>query len=387
MLWTLYFILPLLVWFGFARFVLGVGLTIGEIALQFFATIAIITSVYFITLSAQTSDSMMVHGHVTKLEPIRKTCNTYWSDFSDSFCTNEYTRTVPDGKTCSRDKDGKETCVTKYKTQYKSVYPWERRYFVRTTLSSYEISRVDKQGVNTPPRFAEIDVGEPVTEMASFTNYIKAASATVIGNMHNAEPLNVAYPHVHDYYRVLPVIDHSGSVDKEMLGQLSDSIRKVNRDIAPVKGNVVVVITSEGEDFAKRLEYDWQAFKYNDVVVTLGMTAETVNWVNVKSWSKDQLNDVVLRDTIREVGLTDSDSLQRAMTEAILQHYVMPTEEDFEYLYDDIEPPMAVNVIIWIIMLIVTPAITFILSRVELFTSSAQISRIRIRPTSRSRLR
>lgn len=83
-----------------------------------------------------TSDTELLHGSVSGKTRLQKNCNIGWSDFSDTFCTNEIVRQVVDY--VSYEGTGKNRhMVTHYKTQYKSIYPYEVKWYVLTTLGKY----------------------------------------------------------------------------------------------------------------------------------------------------------------------------------------------------------------------------------------------------------
>jgi hypothetical protein len=144
---------------------------------------------------------MIVNGKITDIQPIKKNCKTYWSSYQDSFCTNNYTRTVKTGETCSEDSKGNRTCTPIYDTEYKSVYDWERRYFLQSTIGEYEIDREDAQGVIYPPRFNSVKLNDPVSKFVSYKNYIKGASDTLFKNKIEDGP-KIEYPFLYDYYKI-----------------------------------------------------------------------------------------------------------------------------------------------------------------------------------------
>lgn len=355
----LLFLIPLVAWILIAKLLFKHEFTIEEMGIQVAITGIILALLSFAGYSSMTDDVMMVNGVVTKLDPRKESCNMYWSDWPDSFCTNQDTRKVRDGQTCTT-VNNKRTCTPKYKTQYRSVYPWERRYFVKSTISSYEIRRVDAQGANTPPRFSEIKLNDPVTEMVPYTNYIKGAAATLFNQKLENVPV-IDYPEVFDYYHVNRVF-YTDLPAPPFLKEWNRDLEKLNAKFRNTGANVIINVTSKDETWSETLAQAWDAHNINDVVVTIGVTGEKISWVNVRSWSSDKMLDVVTRDMIMLLPRVDKDMINDIIDVTVSEHYKPQKMEDFEYLSDDVEAPTWLYIIAGIILLIVTPAVTWFLS-------------------------
>ena len=355
----LLFLIPLIAWILIAKLLFKHEFTIEEMGIQVFITAAILALLSFAGYSSMTDDTMMVNGTVTKLNPRTESCNMFWSDWPDSFCTNQDTRRVRDGQTCTT-VNNKRSCTPKYKTQYRSVYPWERRYFVATTVSGYEISRIDRQGVDTPPRFSEIKLGDPVTILVPYTNYIKGASATLF-NQKLEEVPNISYPEVYDYYHIDRVF-YTDLAAPSFLKEWNRDLERINADFSKLGANVIINVTSKDETWSETLAQAWDAHNINDVVITIGVAGEKISWVNVRSWSSDKMLDVVTRDLIMMLPRVDKDMINDIIKTTIPKHYKAQKMEDFEYLADDVEAPTWLYIIAGIILLIVTPAVTWFLS-------------------------
>ncbi len=360
------FILPLIVWIGIAKIFLHMNITWGEIAIQFFATSLIIFLVFLTGVGSQTSDVKFVNGVVTELDPRKKSCDQYWSDWPDSFCTNQNTRRVRDGQTCTTIND-KRTCTPKYKTQYRSVYPWERRYFITSTIDTYEVSRVDAQGVNTPPRFAEVKVGDPVSGQVSYTNYIRGASASLFNKRLKPEELpSISYPEIYDFYKTDRVITVDYAMSATMKAEWNKKLSVLNSNVMKTGANVIVVVTSKTQNFAEQLAQSWDAHNINDVIVVVGMSDDKVSWVDVRSWSSDSIVNVKIRDAIYDAKVLDIDTINAYIENVIRSDYKLQSMDAFEYLSNDIVPPTWAFVLALIVLLIVTPLITYVMNKYEI---------------------
>lgn len=355
----LLFIIPLIAWIFIAKLIFKHEFTFTEMAAQVGITSIVLAILSFAGYSSLTYDEMIVNGVVTKLNPRQESCNMYWSDYQDNFCTNQYTRTVRDGETCTT-VNNKRSCTPKYKTQYRSVYPWERRYFVESTVSNYEISRIDNQGANTPPRFSEIKLNDPVSTTVGYTNYIKGAASTLFNQKLDVVP-QVQYPQVYDYYHVDRVF-YTDMQPPSYLKQWNTDLNVLNSNIRKTGANVIINVTSKDQAWAEGLAQAWNAHKINDVVVVIGVSGEKINWVDVRSWTSNKISDINIRDEILNLNTIDKDKIDDIISNNITKYYKMQEMKDFEYLAADIDPPMWMLVIAGIILLIATPATTWFLS-------------------------
>ncbi len=355
------FVIPLLVWIAIAKIIFKHEFSLTEMGFQ-----AVITSVVLLmlTLAAseyQTRDTKIVNGVVSALTPKKQSCNQMWSDWQDSFCTNQDTRSVRDGETCTT-INNKRTCTPKYKTQYRSVFPWERRYFVATDINiSYEIDRVDAQGATTPPRFAMIKLNDPVSITESYTNYIKGAADTLFNQKYEDVP-PIAYPKVYDYYNIRRVIYFGTPGNSSFVEQWNKEVAKLNSDIRKTGANVIINVVGGTPDWAERLAQAWDAHNINDVVVTIGVQGDSINWVDVRSWSKNDLVDIEIRDEIMNLKVVDKTRINDIIKKSVETHYEQQSMEDFAYLAEDIPPPTWLFVIVAIILLVVTPLTTLYFS-------------------------
>lgn len=359
----LLFLIPLVAWVLIAKVKFGHEFSWFEMGAQAAITAIVISLLSLAGYHSQTADVMLVNGVVTQTNAQRESCDQFWSDWPDGFCTNQQTRQVRDGQTCTTNSEGKRTCVPMYKTQYRSVYPWEIRYFVQSDIpTGYEIRRVDAQGAQVPPRFAEIEVGDPVTSEVSYTNYIKGASDTLFNQKLEDVP-PIAYPSTYDYYKARRVIYFGTPGNAKLVQQWNDDLSVLNADIRKTRANVIINVVGENQNWAEGLAQAWDAHNINDVIVSIGVSEDRIQWVDVRSWSENEMVDIVIRDEILAIGVIDPDRINQAIRNAIAGYYIMQDMSDFEYLADDIPPPTWLYIVAGIILLIITPVTTIFLSR------------------------
>lgn len=357
------FFIPTAMWILFAKLYFKHEFTFKEMAAQGAVSLFILAGLFAMGSYSQTYDTMLVNGVVTELNPEQQSCPMGWNDFTDNFCTEYTTRRVPNGQTCTT-TNGRRSCTTNYKTQYNYIYPWERRYFVETDLNqTYEISRVDRQGVNTPPRFSEIVLGDPVTASVSYTNYIRGASDSLFNEtLPDDELPPLAYPRVRDYYRVNRVIFSGTEASSQFHSEWNEQIAVINSNIRETGANVILVITGNDQNFAQRLAQAWEAHNINDVIVTIGVSGEMVSWVDVRSWSSNEMVNITIRDEILNLGTLDNERINAILETAITEYYDGRDMSEFEYLADDIPPPTWAIVLAFILLFVASPVATWFLS-------------------------
>lgn len=358
--YALLFFIPALAAMGIAKLYFHWKYTWKEFAVQVGGTLLVLFALFVAAGASMTHDTKLINGVVTELNAKKENCPIGWQDFTDDFCTEYTTRQVYSHTTCSG--TGKDrVCTRHYDTEYRYIYPWERRYFVKSDLpKTYEISRVDRQGENTPPRFAEVIVGDPVTDSVSYTNYIKGAADSLFAKDKPVEAVPIAYPRVQDYYRANRVIITGYKSDNDFYNSWNESLAEVNGNIRKTGANAIVVVTGDSETFAESLARAWHAHNINDVVVTIGMNGDSIAWTDVRSWSDNSLVSVEIKNEILNLKTLDTQAINAIIQSAVLDHYELKSMDDFKYLADDIAPPTWAFVLAAIILLIITPLVTYL---------------------------
>lgn len=359
------FIIPLFVWLGIAKILFKHEFSLKEILIQAGVTGFILILLVATGSRYQTIDYKIVNGVVTKLDPRTQSCPAGWVSVQDNFCTEYRTRTVKVGESCSTDTNGRRTCTPRYDTEYNYIYDWERRYFVRTDIDeTFEISRVDRQGVSTPQRFSSIKIGDPVSISVAYTNYIKGAVNTLLNQKYEEVP-QISYPQIYDYYRVNRVIYFDAQGNSDYVKEWNEELSVLNSSIRKTNANVIINVVGSTLDWSERLAQAWDAHNINDVVVSIGTDGEKIDWVDVRSWSKNNIVNIEIRDEIMSLKNIDKTRINDIIKTSIEKNYVQQDMKDFEYLADDIPPPTWVFVIAGIILLVATPIVTLYFSKPE----------------------
>ena len=297
------------------------------------------------------------NGTVSNKQMVQRDCKTGWNDSKDSFCEEYDTRSVYDYTSCSKDSNGNESCTDHYKTQYRYEYEWERKWYVTSANLDrvWEIERVDLQGANMPDRYAEVQVGDPVSITNPYDNWVRAASSSLFHEDGLVEEQYAAlipeYPiSLYDYYKVDRVLQ---------IGVEVPDISEWNADLSRILGtlgperqmNAVIVFVDANQaadDYAYAVRRAWQGFKKNDAVIFIGLDAELrIRWTNVLSWSKENVFNVALRNEIltNRYEIIDRETVINAISDIGMRFYVRRSMDEFEYLKAEIPTPL------WLIVL------------------------------------
>lgn len=283
----------------------------------------VLAAIIFGSMYGQGYDTQILNGQVTgKTREIVSCSHSYQCN-----C-----RTSCSGSGSSR------SCSTVCQTCYEHSYDvdWD----VHSTVGGVSIDRVDRQGVDEPPRWTNVRIGEPFAMEQGYYNYIKASPFSIFNKSQLDEKVVVPeYLSVYDYYRINRVIEFGVSVPEAK--QLNTLLNETLKTVGPAKKvNVVVVLHNKGGLFSESLRAKQLGGKINDVYVVINMDKEGVfNNVAVFSWSKTDLVNVVIRDELLNVGKFDAVAMDNIIKEGLTKHYQHRSIEEFKYLDDEVEVP------------------------------------------------
>ena len=237
-------------------------------------------------------------------------------------------------RTTGSGKNQSTTCDTCYEHSYD--IDWD----VHSTVGTYSIATLDRQGLREPPRWTATAVGDPASKTHTFVNYIKGAKHNVL----NREGTKISYAmpvypaNVFDYYK----INRAVSVDNAMpnLTVWSDQISLALRDLGPSKQlNIVMVFTKNPEVYADQLNAAWLGGKKNDVIIVIGTTDHVkADWIKVLSWSKREDFKIDIREALIGVDLVAAPVMQVIAT-TLNKSFERRHMAEFDYLKYDIAPP------------------------------------------------
>lgn len=330
--------------------------TLNELGVQALVTSLIIIFITYIINFSAVFDTKFVHGVVESKNHEDRNCRSTWQKYEDGWCEVHMIK-VESERVCNL--EGK--CHYEPVTYYKPIYSWERKWYVKTTFGSYKIDRVDRQGVNMPPRYEVVQIGDPATKTEYFKNYIAAAADTLFKyNDDVYKDINIERLGVEDYYNINQFYFDGVEITQEQYKKYNRELSKINSSFKN-GANVVIYMTDKPSEFASSLQVKWQGFKINDVVIILGLDKSTGKYQNVSvfSWTESVSVEILLKTHLSQSGIANIEEDMKYIKETVNDLYVEPKDVKFEYLKSDIPLPIWAHVLLTIIILVVTPIVTF----------------------------
>ena len=305
------------------------------------ATSIIVIVVYYAGAYASLIDTQVINGQVTSKTRDKVSCRHSYS------CN---CRTTSCGKNCST-----TTCDTCY--EHSHDVDWN----VHSNIGGLSINTIDRQGLREPPRWTQTIIGEPFSTIQCYTNYIKAAPDSLFNRLIATKYIDKVpeYPNsIYNYYRINRFVPVGIAVTDAK--QWNDGISNILRTLGPQKqSNIVMVVTKEPKEFADAVAYKWLGGKKNDVVVVIGVSAyPEISWVRILTWAKFSIFEVKLRDLLIEHKTLDSIQTIQDLNDTIAKYYVRKPMKEFEYLKDELDPPVWVIWLSIIVSILVTVGLT-----------------------------
>lgn len=221
---------------------------------------------------------------------------------------------------------------------------------------SFKIQRVDRQGCLEPPRFTQVQVGEPSAQVHWYQNYIKGNPWSLFNRTSAVQKFKQLIPNYpvdeYDYYHVdrfLPMM----SLPAEDIKYWNDQLAIINADIGKQKKvNIVCVVVSTADSsYYEALEQAWLGGKKNDVIIIFGVTQyPNIDWVRVLSWTRAEEMKIALRDQIQDIGTFEAKGrILEVIKKEVSEKFIHRPMNDFKYLLAGAKPPTWALVLIWIL--------------------------------------
>jgi hypothetical protein len=315
-------LVPALVALGFL--LLGKGkVTLREFIIQLVAQGVFIAIIATIIYYANVRDAEILNGYVTGKKREVVSCE-------HSYTCNCYT-------TCSGSGTS-QTCSTHCSTCWEHSYDIAWRVYTSIDRT-VDINRTDRQGLNEPPRWTKVVIGEPFSTTHTYENYIKAAPGTIFrrdADYSNYKNLPEYPDNVYDYYRLNRLVQVGVALPNAK--ELSQQLSQLNAELGARKqvNIILVVVKGQPEEWFYALESKWIGGKKNDVVVVVSVDDQLeVRWVNVMAWTNDATVKVAIPARILYSGLKD---VIGATRDGVEYGYKRKPMSEFEYLKASIVP-------------------------------------------------
>lgn len=237
--------------------------------------------------------------------------------------------------TCSGSGRNK-TCSTHCSTCYEHDYDVD--WVVKDSISLFEIDRIDRQGLNEPPRWTSVYTGEPTSHHHTYDNYLKADPDSLFKQTMSDEEAK-KYPdypgEIYDYYRSNRLVTLV-NVDKN---QWNKRLSEINSEVGPAKQANLVVVLVSGRDnkYAYSLQRAWKGAKKNDVVVVINTSdGATISWTETIGISHADFK-VKMRAAVMDYQKFDIGVLE-VIKDSILKDFKRKPMKEYEYLKESFKP-------------------------------------------------
>lgn len=350
MIFLLLLIVPLVVFA--ASFILLKTIDWKEVIIMLLVQSAIVGISALIISYSNTHDVEVWNGVVSKTARERVSCSHSYSCHCRDVCSGS-----------GKDRSCHNVCDTCYEHSY------DFDYAVYSNIGDrFEISRVDRQGLNTPPRFSSVVIGEPTVSRHSYVNYIKADPQSVFRHQGIAEKYFIpAYPeNVYDYYRLNRFINNSKYRTDSRAW--NDSLSILNGKLGPInQSNVIVLLTEYGDEYIHAIEEAWIGGKKNDIILIIGVDSiGKIQWSGVIALTDNQIFQIKLRDEVMALGTVDHEKVMEVLSRNVMAHYRRKPMSDFEYLNSVVTPTQNQWIVSLIFSILSAVGLVYLFHRVDI---------------------
>lgn len=324
----------------------------------------LVSGLYFAGTAGMTSDREIWNGEIT----------------SKTRSHGHYLRPYPcNCRTVCSGSGQNQTCSTHCDTCYEDRYTVN--WSAQSTIGEFTLEHLDRGSKSVyktpdPARYTSTQVGDPCSREHAFTNYIKAvpeslfhANPTLMQQFAGMVP---EYPgKIYDFYNIDRVL--SVGVPVPQMATWNRELAKTLRKLGPAKqaNAIIVFVKTNDPGYIHALERAWLGGKKNDIIVVIGSTSyPKIDWVNVSSWSKAELFKVQLRDDILALGEIKRTEILQLVDKHTTAGYIRRNMSDFEYLKDEIEPPMWLTILAALVGILFSLGASFFFYREDPFNST-----------------
>lgn len=330
-----FFIVPLLI--CVITWIFTKKITWKEAAAQLVVQAVLVGSFVVVILQSNMSDKEVWNGVITNKKRVEVSCSHSYKCHCYTTCSQSCSGS---GSSRSCSQSCTEHCQTCYDHRYD--VDWE---IYSSLKESWDIGRIDRQGLGEPPRWTVAKIGEPTSTAHSYDNFIKGSPDSLFKTGQNDLTYQKKLPKypisIFDYHRLnrLVRIDHymtDGDITK-----WNEGISKISSELGSSKQvNIVVVITELSQDYFQALNKHWLGGKKNDAIPVIGVDKDrNILWVEVMSLSNEEFK-VKLRNDLMDTNKLDIDTTLSTIKRVVQESYVRRPMKDFEYLKSSIQPTM-----------------------------------------------
>ena len=321
-------LLPALVALGFYLFTKKTD-HLAAAGITYVACLLISLGIFYAIRGSKVMDTELLNGRVT---------SKYSEHVSCSHSYQCHCRMVTTGS--GKNATTSEVCDTCYEHLY------DVDWVVASTVGNIDIDRVDRQGVDEPPRYSKVWVGEPFSTEHSYDNYLLIDLGSVLfgqkGDVNRFKASLPDYPQVYDYYHVNHAISEGVAISPQDMYNWNYMLDHINSDLGAKKQVTINVILANTSDaaYAYALKDWWHGGKKNDADIVIGTTdGHKIDFVKVVTWETNADYTVNLENDIQNVGTIDRrdliDSFIRSDTDKYFTRLHM---KNYKYMLNDFSP-------------------------------------------------
>lgn len=238
-------------------------------------------------------------------------------------------------------------------------HPFDIDWNVRTNVGNFTVNRVEWQGIIQPPRWTQVQNGQPAALPHSYTDYVRGSKDSAF----HKEELELAslpdvppYPQVYDYHYAKRVLTVGVTLpDAEAWNtQLADALKV----LGPKRqmNLIIVIAATPDQKFRHKVEAAWKGTSKNDEVVVIGTDKDgkTILWADVITWASNTGNQelrIHTRNALLDAKTIDREKVMAVVLNHATDHYHRPSMEEFEYLKWAIEPSTWVQILLALLVL------------------------------------
>lgn len=253
-------------------------------------------------------------------------------DCEHSYSCNCHTECSGSGK----DKSCSEYCDTCYEHDHDFSY-----LVYDNTGEEFIITRIDRQGINIPPRWDIIKIGDPTSHEHSYEDYIKASGDSLFNKNIDLKNYSISnYPSIYDYYKADRIIIN-GNIGVKDISNLQYKLSEINGKLGPKKQcNIILnIVKKQNQDYFYALQQKWKGGNKNDIIVVISVDdSNKIEWVDISCLAQSDIFRIKLKDSILSIGTLDMDKILLEIEGNTLKYYQRKRMRDFEYLKASIEP-------------------------------------------------
>lgn len=295
--------------------------------------------VFFASYSSAVNDIEIWSGVMTGKNRIH---DTYQLPYSCNCQQVQSCSGSGDQRSCS----SSTVCDTCYETRY--TVEW----LLQSNIGAFQVDKSDSGSRQVyqspdPQLYTVAQAGDPVARRNVYTNYIQAVPDTLFAP--SAESVRAKFgtmlPPYPDSIYSLYKINRFVQVGLNFTDaqQWSDDISEMLKVLGPQKqaNAIVVVARTSDPNYMYALRDAWQGANKNDVVLVIGSEdGVNISWVDVISWTSRELFKIELRDGIQSMGTIDRNKVLPFLSSQISKNFERRRMREFEYLKNEIDPPM-----------------------------------------------